>query len=442
MQFNNNFENDREDNYYDYNYNSSNNNSLVPTVIEEKPKRRRGLYVKKSTALLIAGCMLLSGAMGFGGGILSNKIFNNSSSSSSGLTVSTSTSTATPVSTTTAAESGIVAAVADAVGNSVVEITTEVVTTGSFMKQYISEGAGSGVIISKDGYIMTNKHVISGANKITVTLKDSKTYDAKLVGYDTEIDVALIKIDANDLTPVTFGDSSKLQVGELAIAIGNPLGQLGGTVTDGIISALNRDITIDGETMNLLQTNAAINPGNSGGGLFNSNGELVGLVVAKSSGSDVEGLGFAIPSNDVKDVVEQISKYGYVKGRVDVQMSFVDVNTPQLAMMYRVSKTGLYVSKVESGSNAEKAGFKSGDCILSVDGKEVSSSTELSKILDSHSVGDTLSVKVLRDGMNVDIKWTLAEYVPSTSLSSSTQQSGSSSSSSSILRDILGSFGF
>ena len=170
--------------------------------------------------------------------------------------------------------------VAAVASNSVVEITTETVMMGTRMGQFVSEGAGSGVIITSDGYILTNNHVIDGASKITVRLKDGTSYNGVVVGLDEKTDLAVIKVDASDLQPAVFGDSSSLTVGETAVAIGNPLGQLGGTVTSGIISALDREISIDGETMTLLQTSAAINPGNSGGGLFNSYGELIGIVNA------------------------------------------------------------------------------------------------------------------------------------------------------------------
>lgn len=331
-----------------------------------------------------------------------------------GISITTSSGSNNTALTTADGSYLTVAGIADATGNSVVEITTETIATGDFMNQYIttSKGAGSGVIISADGYIVTNSHVINGANKITITLKNGDSFSANVVGQDSKEDVALLKIDTSGLTPVVFGDSSSLQVGQTAVAIGNPLGQLGGTVTDGIISALDRDITIEGETMKLLQTNAAINPGNSGGGLFDSQGHLIGLVVSKTAGSDIEGLGFAIPSNTVKKVVEELSEYGYVRGRVALQMSLVDVNSAPKAMMYQVSQLGVYVSKIESGSNAESAGFKSGDLIKSINSKEVSSSEDVNSVLSSCSVGDTIQVNVYRNGQTVTLNWTLAEDKP------------------------------
>lgn len=363
---------------------------------------------KKSILIALVICIILSTLLGFGGGYLA------SLSKLPGISITTSSGSNNTALTAADGSYLTVAGIADATGNSVVEITTETIATGDFMNQYIttSKGAGSGVIISADGYIVTNSHVINGANKITITLKNGDSFSANVVGQDSKEDVALLKIDTSGLTPVVFGDSSSLQVGQTAVAIGNPLGQLGGTVTDGIISALDRDITIEGETMKLLQTNAAINPGNSGGGLFDSQGHLIGLVVSKTAGSDIEGLGFAIPSNTVKKVVEELSEYGYVRGRVALQMSLVDVNSAPKAMMYQVSQLGVYVSKIESGSNAESAGFKSGDLIKSINSKEVSSSEDVNSVLSSCSVGDTIQVNVYRNGQTVTLNWTLAEDKP------------------------------
>lgn len=365
---------------------------------------------KKSISFALVICILLSTLLGFGGGFLAS----SAKRKSSGVSISTASESNTTAMTTSDGSSLTVAGVADKVGNSVVEITTETIVTGDFMRQYItnSKGAGSGVIVSADGYIVTNNHVISGTNKLTVTLKSGESFSATVVGQDSKEDIALIKIEASGLTSAVFGDSSTLQVGQTAIAVGNPLGQLGGTVTNGIISALNRDITIDGETMNLLQTNAAINPGNSGGGLFNDQGQLIGLVVAKSSGSDIEGLGFAIPSNAVKKVVDELSDHGYVTGRIDMEMSLVDITSPAQAMMYQVTQVGVYVSKVESRSNAESAGFKSGDLIKSIDSNEVKTAKEVNSILDNYSVGDTVKVVVQRGLQETTLSWTLAEDKP------------------------------
>ncbi len=300
--------------------------------------------------------------------------------------------------------------VANTVADSVVEITTETVSTNNFMGQYISEGAGSGVIVTTDGYIVTNHHVISGAKTISVTLKNGKSYTAQVIGDDSKTDLAVLKIDAKGLTPAIFGDSDTLTVGQTAIAIGNPLGQLGGTVTSGIVSALDREVEIDGEIMNLLQTSAAINPGNSGGGLFDDKGNLIGIVNAKSSGSDIEGLGFAIPINTVKTIIDDLMEYGYVKGRVSLGISVVNVNNAQIAWMYGVDEIGLYISKVDRGSDAANAGLKSGDKIVSFNGSEIKTDSDLSKALKGCSVGDRVVIVVRRNGADYEVEITLTEY--------------------------------
>ena len=209
-------------------------------------------------------------------------------------------------------------------------------------------------------------------------------------------DVALLKVEAKNLTPAVFGDSDDLEVGEKAIVIGNPLGELGGTVTEGIISAVDREITMDGQKKNLLQTDASINPGNSGGALFDGKGNVVGMVEAKSSGSDVEGLGFAIPSNDVKKVIDDLKENGHVTGRPYLGISMADISTMQEAYMYNVNHAGTYVAQVVKGSAAEKAGIKVRDCIIEVDGKEVKDSAEIKSTIASKKVGDKVRIKVIR----------------------------------------------
>ena len=288
--------------------------------------------------------------------------------------------------------------------DSVVEIYTESVTSNWRMGQFVTEGAGSGVVITANGYIATNNHVIDGASKITVLLKDGSEFDATLVGRDAKTDLAVIKIDAEKLQPAVYGDSNKLVVGELAVAIGNPLGQLGGTVSEGIISALSRSIDIDGEMMSLLQTTAAVNPGNSGGGLFNAYGELIGVVNAKSSGSDIEGIGFAIPANTVKTIVEAIIKNGYVPGRIDFGVTLIDIPDARTAMMYRVQSIGVYVAQTDESSS-----LRAGDRIISVNKKEITSAEDVKAIVDAGKVGDVLSITVVRNGQSIAVSYTLKQ---------------------------------
>lgn len=302
--------------------------------------------------------------------------------------------------------------VADVAKDSVVEITTEAVATGSFMMQYVTEGAGSGVILSKDGYIVTNHHVIDGATSVKVRTTDGESYEAKLIGTDERTDLAVIKIEAENLTSAVFGEFDKCDIGDTVVAIGNPLGQLGGTVTGGIISALDREITIEGNIMTLIQTDTAINPGNSGGGLFNTSGQLIGVINAKSSGEDVEGLGFAIPATIAQPVIKDLIEYGYVTGRVETGIEVLEISDFQTAMYYRVSQAGLYVYSVKDGSKAEAAGFKAGDLIRKVNGLELATEEEYNKILEDFKVGDTVSVTVSRSGRELTLNLELYEYTP------------------------------
>lgn len=366
-------------------------------------------FNRGTATLLMIGTIFLSGISGFTGAYLSNN-FKTETTSSIATTLSTSSTLSNIALTSTNKNSGeslSVAGIASHALDSVVEITTETVSTGARMKQYVSEGAGSGVIISKDGYIVTNHHVIDGASKISVKTTDKKSYTATLIGKDAKTDIAVIKIKADNLQPAVYGDSSSLVVGELAVAIGNPLGELGGTVTEGIISALNRDIVIDGETMNLLQTSAAINPGNSGGGLFNEHGELIGIVNAKSSGSGIEGLGFAIPINTAIQVINDIIDFGYVQGRIDTGLKLLDISDAQTARIYRVQTTGLYIQQVSDNSSE----FKAGDRIISVEGIQVNNFAKFKEIIDKHKVGDTLSTVVNRGRSNFQINLTLKQSI-------------------------------
>lgn len=378
-------------------------------------KMRRYIITAKSAVIALAFSITVSSAFGFAGGFAAAGYYDGAGADS-GLQLSLNTKAdTTSFLEDPSAESDSdlsIASIASLTANSVVEITTETVTTDSWMQQYVTNGAGSGVIISQDGYIVTNNHVIDGASKITVRLKTGTSYSASLIGTDSKTDVALLKINATGLTPAVLGDSDQLKVGDTAVAIGNPLGQLGGTVTEGIISALDRELIIDGKTMTLLQTDAAINPGNSGGGLFNGNGELIGIVVAKSSGSDVEGLGFAIPVNDAKAVANELLKYGYVKGRIDTGITFLDLTTTQKALLYGVRQLGVYVQSVESGSDAANAGIKAGDMIAYIGSTKVTTGMVLTQALEKYSVGDTVKLTVLRNGSSVQISLKLAEFKP------------------------------
>ena len=381
-------------------------------------KRRSG---KGRTAGLIAACLAVSLVGGAAGSWGMNQ-FTGGGSTVFYQSVGGNDNSESVISAAYTGGELTVAEIAAVASPSVVEISTETVSTHSFFSQFIQEGAGSGVILSEDGTIVTNNHVVEGASRITVRTKDGTEYEATLVGADSKTDVAVLKIDATGLTPAVLGDSDSLIVGEYVMAIGNPLGQLGGTVTDGIISALSRDVTINGETMTLLQTNAAINPGNSGGGLFNEKGELVGIVNAKSSDTSstttIEGLGFAIPINTVKNTVQEILDYGYVRGRAALGVTLIDITDAQTAFQYRVDRMGVYVAGVTEGGASDKAGVQVGDCIISIGDVAVSSYSDIKSQLNNYSVGDTIQMQVIRDGRTLTLNITLDEYRPTTATES------------------------
>ncbi|QQO10976.1 S1C family serine protease [Breznakiella homolactica] len=290
---------------------------------------------------------------------------------------------------------------------SVVEVATESKVTHPIFGSFITGGAGSGVIISEDGYIVTNHHVINDSTSITVRTFEGVEYPAKLVGTDQRTDLAVLKVDAQYLIPAVFGDSASVNVGMPVLAIGNPLGSLGGTVTEGIISAKDREILIDGDYMSLLQTSAAINPGNSGGGLFDLSGNLVGVVNAKSSGSDIEGLGFAIPVNTAKAVVTELIEHGYVTGRPALGVGISEIRSRSALYMYRLREPGVYITSAETSGE-----FQKWDRILQVEGTDIRSAADVKKIVDHHRVGDSLAITVRRNNRNVDITVILDEEVP------------------------------
>lgn len=281
--------------------------------------------------------------------------------------------------------------------------------------QYVEEG--SGIIISSDGYIMTNYHVVQYADPrnstssnttLEVFLADDRQATAKFIGGDSKTDLAVIKIDLKKLPAATLGNSSKLEVGELAVAIGNPLGlEFRGSVTAGVISALNRTITINSKTLNLIQTDAAINPGNSGGALVNSKGEVIGINTAKISVSGVEGLGFAIPINEAKPIIDQLIAFGYVKGRPYIGISGIDI-TETVSRQYGLP-VGVYIYEVMPDGGAAKAGIKKGDVIISMAGNNVKTVKDIESIMKNYKAGDTVSVTVVRNGKNMKLNLTFEE---------------------------------
>ena len=281
-------------------------------------------------------------------------------------------------------------------------------------QSYDVPGSGSGVILTEDGYIATCAHVVEGAKTVTVTLNDDTTYDATLGGTDDNNDSAIIKLDATGLTPAIVGDSTTLTVGSEVIAIGNPLGELRGTATAGIISATNRTIEVEGQTMTLVQTDAAISPGNSGGGLFDATGKLIGIVNAKVSDSKAEGLGFAIPVNSVLDEINDLLHYGYVTGRAYLGVSTQDVTLRSRDRMWYYSDGTrcVMVERVTSGSAAEQAGIQAGDLILKLEEKQITSGDDLSAAIGEYKPGDRATLTLQRDGKELTVTVTFGEYAP------------------------------
>ena len=406
-----------------------------------KNKRSRGVRV--STLLI---CMLVTTLLGgLLGSVFAKRYVDQSLSAlpaasaaapaaaaASGNTSSAaSESVVMPTVTTPAAESALQGVTAGAYSKAqIIELCAPAVvgidTTynySSYFGAQTQEGSGSGIILSSDGYIVTCKHVVDSASTIKVVLNDDTVYDATIVGSDTRNDLAVIKIDATGLTPVTLGDSDMLTVGEDAVAIGNPLGELRGTATSGIISALGRDVTIENTDMTLIQTDAAISPGNSGGGLFNSSGCLIGIVNAKASSSNSEGLGFAIPVNDVKQIISDLMDKGYVSGR-----AYLGVYTQNVTLQSGQSGWGdssffgfsfgsggtacVQVAQLVEGAAAEKAGVQVGDLILKVDDKEITSNDTLSAAINAYNAGDTATITLQRNGQETTVQVTFGEYKP------------------------------
>ncbi len=301
-----------------------------------------------------------------------------------------------------------------------VGITTEITYTNYLGMKSSSAVSGSGFIVTEDGYIVTNYHVISeaytGGNKITVMLYNGDKFEAKIVGVEEASDIAVLKINATGLSAATLGDSDSLQVGEMVYAIGNPLGELSFSLADGRVSALDREITTQDPTTNQTTTNnmfqisAAVNEGNSGGPVYNDRGEVIGVVTAKYADTGVEGLGFALPINDVSDIIDQLIANGYVSGKANFGITVTTVNSA-VAQYYNMVE-GAYVYSVAEGSCSDKAGLKVGDIITAIDGKEIASSSELTNAKKDYKAGDTVSLKIFRQGAYLELSVTLDENIP------------------------------
>ena len=372
-----------------------------------RPARDPRYVTKGALAVCMVITMLVSSILG---GLIGGALSRGTAGSSSSPAQSSEGASSKSISEATGSALTITEIV-NMNADSVVEILVSGTAQGYFGQMQPVEGAGSGVIIRDDGYIATNYHVIQGANKVQVTLHNGETYPATIIGGNSDMDIAVIKISAKDLKPATVGDSSTVSVGDTAVAIGNPLGQLGGTATTGIISALDRTLEIEGRTLSLMQTDAAINGGNSGGGLFNSKGELIGIVDAKSSGVGIEGLAFALPINNVIDDINDIIENGNVTTRPVVGVTIADVSEDS-ARYYQLDSAGVYITQV-TGENAKKAGFQPEDRIVSLDGEEISSSQQFVSAVKKHKAGDIVTIVVSRSGQEIEIKTELEEYTES-----------------------------
>lgn len=374
----------------------------------EQPEKKKGGITRGGIALLVVVCLVVGLLSGVGGAAVYNSLTDSSGVDATTVFYRSVRDTdleddAAPYTT---------AEVSAAVAASVVEIQTEQITVSpGWVQDYVVSGAGSGVILSEDGYIITCAHVIDGSSQIVVILSNGTKYDATVIGSDTENDIAVLKIDAKGLTPAVIGSSDKSVVGEAVIAVGNPLGSLGGTVTSGIISALDREISVEGVDMILMQTDASVSPGNSGGGLFNSYAELIGIVNAKSAEEDTEGIGFAIPIDTAIAIAQDFIENGQtVAEKASLGVTVVQITTQSEMDNQGVDRLGVYISKVNSGGAAYKAGLKAGDYIMSIDGNLVSLNDDLTEYLATCRVGQTVSIQVIREERVLTFEVTLEQY--------------------------------
>lgn len=391
----------------------------------KKPMSKTGKY-----AVALTSCAVIGLACGVGGSFLGNSLIRNGVGTSTTYEGSRASSVIDVKNIDTSKEM-TPAEVYAANVKSTVGITTSV-TTNYFGFQTTAAASGSGFIFSEDGYILTNYHVIEDASTITVTDYDGQTYNAALVGYDESNDIAVLKIDASNLTPVILGDSSNMNVGDEVIAIGNPLGELTFSLTEGVVSALNRQVTLSsGVTMNLIQTDCAINSGNSGGALFNLYGEVIGITNAKyssssssSSSASIDNIGFAIPINSVKSIVESIIEKGYVT-KPYLGVTVGDVSSESVA--YGLPE-GAAIASVSDGTPAAEAGLQANDIVTAVNGTAISSAQDLISYVEDCSAGDVLTLTVYRQGETKEIKATLGEYTQSALPDTGSDSSSSNSS--------------
>lgn len=397
----------------------------VVTDTPVQPKKHHG-GVGRVVALILS-CAVISAACGFGGAILAQN-----SSRTGKTTVQQSNRTAATVNVKKVDGQTLMspAEVYASTVNSVVSINCSAVSTNIFGQQTESASSGSGFIYTADGYIVTNQHVVANASSINVTLYNGDTYPATLVGSDSDYDVAVLKIDAKDLPAVTLGSSTDVNVGDTVLAIGNPLGELTFSMSQGIVSCVNRAINVEGTPFNMIQVDASINPGNSGGPLMNLYGEVVGIVSAKYSSyanTTVEGLGFAIPINDVQSIIKDIIENGSVGNKAYMAIT-AGTMTQQMAAQYKINATeGVFVYSVEDGGAGDKAGLKLGDVITKLNDTQITSMEDLSAAKKGFKAGDTVTLTVLRDGQEITTQLTFDAQPQTTDDTADSSQSGDNS---------------
>ena len=394
----------------------------VVTDTPVQPKKHHG-GVGRVVALILS-CAGISAACGFGGAILAQN-----GSRTGKTTVQQSNRTATTVNVKKVDGQTLMspAEVYASTVNSVVSINCSAVSTNIFGQQTESASSGSGFIYTADGYIVTNQHVVANASSINVTLYNGDTYPATLVGSDSDYDVAVLKIDAKDLPAVTLGSSTDVNVGDTVMAIGNPLGELTFSMSQGIVSCVNRAINVEGTPFNMIQVDASINPGNSGGPLMNLYGEVVGIVSAKYSSyanTTVEGLGFAIPINDVQSIIKDIMENGSVGNKAYMAIT-AGTMTQQMAAQYKINATeGVFVYSVEDDGAGDKAGLKLGDVITKLNDTQITSMEDLSAAKKGFKAGDTVTLTVLRDGKEITTQLTFDAQPQTTDDTADSSQSG------------------
>ena len=394
----------------------------VVTDTPVQPKKHHG-GVGRVVALILS-CAVISAACGFGGAILAQN-----GSRTGKTTVQQSNRTATTVNVKKVDGQTLMspAEVYASTVNSVVSINCSAVSTNIFGQQTESASSGSGFIYTADGYIVTNQHVVANASSINVTLYNGDTYPATLVGSDSDYDVAVLKIDAKDLPAVTLGSSTDVNVGDTVMAIGNPLGELTFSMSQGIVSCVNRAINVEGTPFNMIQVDASINPGNYGGPLMNLYGEVVGIVSAKYSSyanTTVEGLGFAIPINDVQSIIKDIMENGSVGNKAYMAIT-AGTMTQQMAAQYKINATeGVFVYSVEDDGAGDKAGLKLGDVITKLNDTQITSMEDLSAAKKGFKAGDTVTLTVLRDGKEITTQLTFDAQPQTTDDTADSSQSG------------------